>query len=297
MQAIHERITPPVRRTVQSRRTPASVGPRSAREAGVLVPAGRRGRRGLSDLRRARPPGAGFGRAAPGARPRRRTRAVALPARPRVHHRLPGLSLRGSRRRPGVPPSAEPPAGPAPRCGVRRPAGGRLDLGRAARRRVPLGGASPRAGPLAPPRHRHRRRGTGPGRVVARPGGGPRHVGVLAVHVGLDGCAQRGDGHSRQLAAQLRVDLPGLRLESREHGRLLAPLYHDMGLIGGVLQTLFCGGEQYASSSPVAFLQRPFRWLQAISTTKRDHQRGAEFRLRVVLRAESHPGATRRAQT
>ena len=51
-----------------------------------------------------------------------------------------------------------------------------------------------------------------------------------------------------------------------EHGVFWLPLFHDMGLIGGVIQTLYCGG---ASSlfPPVSFLQRPLRWLQAISRT------------------------------
>ena len=38
------------------------------------------------------------------------------------------------------------------------------------------------------------------------------------------------------------------------------PLFHDMGLIGGVLQTLYCGGSS-TLFSPVSFLQRPLRWL------------------------------------
>ncbi len=42
------------------------------------------------------------------------------------------------------------------------------------------------------------------------------------------------------------------------------PLYHDMGLIGNVLQPVFAGGRCILMS-PVAFLQRPLRWLQAIS--------------------------------
>ena len=44
------------------------------------------------------------------------------------------------------------------------------------------------------------------------------------------------------------------------------PFFHDMGLIGGVLQTLYCGGAS-TLFSPVSFLQRPLRWLQAISRT------------------------------
>ena len=42
------------------------------------------------------------------------------------------------------------------------------------------------------------------------------------------------------------------------------PLYHDMGLIGNVLQPLFTG-SRCVLMSHVAFLKRPLRWLQAIS--------------------------------
>lgn len=42
------------------------------------------------------------------------------------------------------------------------------------------------------------------------------------------------------------------------------PLYHDMGLIGSVLQTVYCGATAVLMS-PLAFLQRPARWLSAIS--------------------------------
>ena len=42
------------------------------------------------------------------------------------------------------------------------------------------------------------------------------------------------------------------------------PLYHDMGLIGLVVQALFGGVCSYLLS-PVAFLQRPVRWLRAIT--------------------------------
>lgn len=45
------------------------------------------------------------------------------------------------------------------------------------------------------------------------------------------------------------------------------PLYHDMGLIGSVLQPIYVGGPMYLMS-PVTFLQKPYRWLQAISRYK-----------------------------
>jgi acyl-CoA synthetase (AMP-forming)/AMP-acid ligase II len=45
------------------------------------------------------------------------------------------------------------------------------------------------------------------------------------------------------------------------------PFYHDMGLIGGILQPLFMGGSA-VFISPMDFLQRPFRWLEIISRYK-----------------------------
>ena len=42
------------------------------------------------------------------------------------------------------------------------------------------------------------------------------------------------------------------------------PMYHDMGLVGGLLAPLYSSGRAIFMS-PVSFLQRPLRWLQAIS--------------------------------
>ena len=51
---------------------------------------------------------------------------------------------------------------------------------------------------------------------------------------------------------------------STVHGLFWLPTYHDMGLIGGVLVPLYVGGTS-TLMSPMSFLQRPVRWLQAIS--------------------------------
>ena len=42
------------------------------------------------------------------------------------------------------------------------------------------------------------------------------------------------------------------------------PSYHDMGLIGGILQPMYVGRPN-VMMSPMSFLQKPFRWLSAIS--------------------------------
>lgn len=47
-------------------------------------------------------------------------------------------------------------------------------------------------------------------------------------------------------------------------GVIWLPPYHDMGLIGGVLQPLFAGFP-VTLMAPAAFLQRPIRWLHAIT--------------------------------
>jgi 8-amino-7-oxononanoate synthase/acyl carrier protein len=57
------------------------------------------------------------------------------------------------------------------------------------------------------------------------------------------------------------------------------PTYHDMGLIGGVLNPVFCGGEM-TLMSPVTFLTRPLRWLQAISDYKAVISGGPNFAYR-----------------
>ncbi|WP_372364448.1 AMP-binding protein [Candidatus Uabimicrobium sp. HlEnr_7] len=45
------------------------------------------------------------------------------------------------------------------------------------------------------------------------------------------------------------------------------PLYHDMGLIGGMVQPLYCGASYYFMS-PLDFLRKPVRWLKVISKYK-----------------------------
>ena len=61
-------------------------------------------------------------------------------------------------------------------------------------------------------------------------------------------------------------------------GVIWLPPFHDMGLIGGLLQPLY-GGFPVVLLSPGAFIQRPRRWLEAASPLPGDDQRRPEFRL------------------
>ncbi|MFM7406467.1 MAG: AMP-binding protein [Cuspidothrix sp.] len=59
-------------------------------------------------------------------------------------------------------------------------------------------------------------------------------------------------------------------------GVIWLPTYHDMGLIGGVLEPVY-GGFPVTLMPPVAFLQKPLRWLNAISEYKATTSGGPNF--------------------
>jgi amino acid adenylation domain-containing protein len=60
------------------------------------------------------------------------------------------------------------------------------------------------------------------------------------------------------------------------------PLFHDMGLIGGLLQPLHAGIPMVLMS-PRHFLERPLRWLQAIARHRATISGGPDFAFRLCL--------------
>jgi acyl-CoA synthetase (AMP-forming)/AMP-acid ligase II len=78
-------------------------------------------------------------------------------------------------------------------------------------------------------------------------------------------------GHPKGVALSqqnLMANCAALAAKSRPRnddvGVMWVPPYHDMGLVGGILKPLFACFP-VVLMSPVAFLQRPVRWLEAIS--------------------------------
>jgi len=61
------------------------------------------------------------------------------------------------------------------------------------------------------------------------------------------------------------------------------PPYHDMGLIQGLLHSVYAGGHT-TIMSPLAFLQRPVRWLQAISRYRGTISGGPNFAYELCAR-------------
>ena len=61
------------------------------------------------------------------------------------------------------------------------------------------------------------------------------------------------------------------------------PSYHDMGLIGGIVQPLYCGRPNVIMS-PLSFLQKPVRWLAAITRYKATTSGGPNFAYDLCVR-------------
>ncbi len=83
--------------------------------------------------------------------------------------------------------------------------------------------------------------------------------------------------HNSALIHQSFADTPN------SQGVSWLPPYHDMGLIGGVLQPLYVGAPMNLMSA-VAFMQKPIRWLQAISQCKATTSGGPNFAYDLCIR-------------
>ena len=64
---------------------------------------------------------------------------------------------------------------------------------------------------------------------------------------------------------------------TRSHsGVFWLPSYHDMGLIGGIIQPIYCGRPNVIMS-PLSFIMKPYRWLAAISKYRGTTSGGPNF--------------------
>lgn len=70
---------------------------------------------------------------------------------------------------------------------------------------------------------------------------------------------------------------------NQSQGVIWLPPYHDMGLIGGILQPLY-GNFPVMLMSPLMFLQNPLRWLKAISRYRATTSGGPNFAYDLCVR-------------
>ncbi len=61
------------------------------------------------------------------------------------------------------------------------------------------------------------------------------------------------------------------------------PVFHDMGLIGGVLQPIYTGSRTWLLS-PLDFLARPLRWLEAVTRHRAHSSGGPDFAYDLCVR-------------
>jgi len=73
----------------------------------------------------------------------------------------------------------------------------------------------------------------------------------------------------KNLLANSKIIFNSVGYRNNSVGVFWLPIYHDMGLIGGVLQPLYSGLPSVIMS-PIAFLQRPLRWLETISRIQKN---------------------------
>ena len=88
--------------------------------------------------------------------------------------------------------------------------------------------------------------------------------------------------HGNLLRNLLDMDL-GWRHEADSVIVSWLPHFHDMGLVYGVLAPIFAGVPCYLMP-PVSFMQKPLRWLQAISAFKATHSAAPNFAYDLCVR-------------
>ncbi|ACR14084.1 amino acid adenylation [Teredinibacter turnerae T7901] len=81
--------------------------------------------------------------------------------------------------------------------------------------------------------------------------------------------------HANLIENQRMIQRSFCHDESTVFGSWL-PFYHDMGLVGNILQPLYLGIPCYFMA-PIAFIQKPFRWLALISKYRVTTSGGPDF--------------------
>lgn len=96
------------------------------------------------------------------------------------------------------------------------------------------------------------------------PGVRPDELAIIQYTSGSTGSPKGVMLTQSNVLANCRYIALGFQISWEEVGCCWLPVYHDMGLIGGLIVSMYCGVSSVLMA-PVNFLSRPVRWLQAIS--------------------------------
>ncbi|QEG40703.1 non-ribosomal peptide synthetase/type I polyketide synthase [Roseimaritima ulvae] len=111
----------------------------------------------------------------------------------------------------------------------------------------------------------------------ARPDLAPDDIAILQYTSGSTASPRGVQLTHRNLLHNLEVIFDAFDFGPAEQiGVCWLPPYHDMGLIGGLLQPMY-SGLSTSVMSPASFIQRPFRWLRAISEFRGNISGGPNF--------------------
>ncbi|MBL0694527.1 non-ribosomal peptide synthetase, partial [Comamonas sp. JC664] len=115
------------------------------------------------------------------------------------------------------------------------------------------------------------------------PGVGPESLAFLQYTSGSTGTPKGVMLSHSNLLHNLGLITGAFQTGPSSSGVIWLPPYHDMGLIGGILQPLFTGFP-VTLMSPMAFLQRPLRWLEAVSKYRATVSGGPNFAFELCAR-------------
>lgn len=85
------------------------------------------------------------------------------------------------------------------------------------------------------------------------------------------------------LAHNLQTICQALKADSTVQVVSWLPMYHDMGLIGSHLGTMYCGGSALLLS-PVSFVKNPVLWLELVTRKRATHLQAPNFAYRLTCR-------------
>lgn len=104
----------------------------------------------------------------------------------------------------------------------------------------------------------------------------PHTLAVLQYTSGSTGTPKGVRLQHKHLMVNSRMIARNMQTDSSSVGVVWIPPYHDMGLIGGIVQPFYTGFPIYLMV-PASFLQRPMRWLEAISLYRGTHTAAPNF--------------------
>jgi acyl-CoA synthetase (AMP-forming)/AMP-acid ligase II/acyl carrier protein len=120
-------------------------------------------------------------------------------------------------------------------------------------------------------------------RAWREPDVGPEHVAYLQYTSGSTGLPRGVAVSHANLVHNSAAIEQRFEHDASSVGVIWLPPYHDMGLVGGILQPVY-GGFPTTHMSPLAFLKRPARWLEAISRKRATSSGGPNFAFDLCLR-------------